>query len=91
MRVTVSGNWFGDHDKAMLVDGGPGSDACSGPPGIRLTLFRNRFERTGQRHPRAGAVQRPRQLPAQHPGRPGHQDPRTRELHGPHLPRPPAT
>jgi pectate lyase len=53
MRVTVSGNWFGDHDKAMLVDGGPGSDACSGPPGIRLTLFRNRFERTGQRHPRA--------------------------------------
>jgi pectate lyase len=51
MRVTMSGNLFSDHDKAILVDGGPGS-RCNGPPAIHLTLFRNDFRRTGQRHPR---------------------------------------
>lgn len=54
MRVTVSGNWFADQDKSVLVDGGPGTTTCDpGGVGVRLTLFRNRFVRTGQRHPRA--------------------------------------
>ena len=51
MRVTISGNALSDHDKAILVDGGVGG-VCGGPPAIKLTLFRNSFDRTGQRHPR---------------------------------------
>ncbi len=52
MRVTISGNDFRDHDKAILIAGEPGSNACFGPPAVQVTLFRNSFYRTGQRHPR---------------------------------------
>lgn len=65
-RITVSRNFFHDHDKVMLF----GTFDCSGkdgedcdaayydanrhmPPALYLTLDRNLFLRTGQRHPRA--------------------------------------
>ena len=54
MRVTVSNNRFLDHDKAMLVKGAPVGASCalSDTP-VQVTVFRNLFQRTGQRHPRA--------------------------------------
>lgn len=54
VRVTISNNRFLDHDKAMLVTGGPVEPSCalSAQP-VQVTVFRNLFLRTGQRHPRA--------------------------------------
>lgn len=66
-RVTVAFNRFSDHDKVMLIatlDCGqrvrPPGVVCPAPllphwswsSGIQVTLQRNLFERTGQRHPR---------------------------------------
>lgn len=53
MRVTLSNNRFLDHDKAILAVGGPVARDCtlSASP-VRLTIYRNVFLRTGQRHPR---------------------------------------
>lgn len=56
MRVTISGNDFRDHDKAILIAGEPGSNFCSGPPAVRVTLFRNSFLGTVQRHPRVSGA-----------------------------------
>jgi len=54
MRVTISNNRFTDHDKAMLVVGSPLPPPCRTlQDPIRLTVARNIFYRTGQRHPRA--------------------------------------
>ncbi|GAD47425.1 hypothetical protein NT2_01_01930 [Caenibius tardaugens NBRC 16725] len=53
MRVTISNNQFLDHDKAMLIVGGPVGPSCalSSNP-VQVTVYRNMFLRTGQRHPR---------------------------------------
>lgn len=54
MRVTVSNNRFSDHDKAMLIVGAPLSPPCSlSRDPVRVTVARNIFYHTGQRHPRA--------------------------------------
>lgn len=53
MRITISNSRFADHDKAMLVAGSPLSTPCSlSADPIRLTVARNVFHNTGQRHPR---------------------------------------
>jgi len=54
MRVTISNNRFSDHDKAMLVVGAPLAPPCRAlHRPIQLTVARNIFYHTGQRHPRA--------------------------------------
>jgi pectate lyase len=54
MRVTISNNRFSDHDKAMLVAGARLPTACGALKSpIQLTVARNIFYETGQRHPRA--------------------------------------
>lgn len=55
MRVTISHNTFLDHDKTMLVVGGPvvGPSCSLSAQPVQLTVFRNLFLRTSQRHPRA--------------------------------------
>lgn len=55
MRVTISNNRFLDHDKVMLIVGNPVTGPSCGlsRQPVQVTVFRNLFRGTGQRHPRA--------------------------------------
>lgn len=60
MRITVAFNHFTSQDKVSLVQGNV-SRACVGKesgrlPPLTATFYRNYFDHTGQRHPRAGGA-----------------------------------